>query len=202
MPWIDAMTLAVLCWTHTHPCAKCHSKVLFSHECAIYRSAPDRNVVFWSKENPYFTQEMQHALLDVMIWAGLTSAYLNGPYFFHEPVKAASYLAMLQTWLKPQLRGRGPMDDVWLQHDRAHACFSLSMRDVLNENSPDRWIRRGSPTPLAKLTWPQRRPDLTTSVNSLWGTIKGRVVAGRYANKENLRRAVDDVFSNITPQML
>jgi hypothetical protein len=30
------------------------SKVLFSDECAIYRSARDRNVVFWSKENPNY----------------------------------------------------------------------------------------------------------------------------------------------------
>ena len=36
-----------------------HSKVLFSDECAIYRSARDRNVV-WSKENPNFTQELEH----------------------------------------------------------------------------------------------------------------------------------------------
>jgi len=32
------------------------TKVLFSDECAIYRSACDRNVVFWSKENPNFMQ--------------------------------------------------------------------------------------------------------------------------------------------------
>ena len=36
------------------------SKVLFSDECAIYRSARDRNVVFWSKEKPNFTQELEH----------------------------------------------------------------------------------------------------------------------------------------------
>ena len=36
------------------------SKVRFSDECGIYRSACDRNVVFWSKENPNFTQELEH----------------------------------------------------------------------------------------------------------------------------------------------
>ena len=36
------------------------SKVLFSDKCAIYRSARDRNVVFWSKENPNFTRELEH----------------------------------------------------------------------------------------------------------------------------------------------
>ena len=35
------------------------SKVIFSDEFAIYRSAPDRNVVFWLKEIPYFTQDLK-----------------------------------------------------------------------------------------------------------------------------------------------
>ena len=47
-----------------------HSKVLFSDKCAIYHSAHDRNVVFWSKENPNFTQELEHNPLHVMIWGG------------------------------------------------------------------------------------------------------------------------------------
>ena len=54
-----------------------------------------------------------------MIWAGMTSDYLTGPYFFDGLVNAASYSAMLETWIIPQLRDRGLLDDVWLQHDGA-----------------------------------------------------------------------------------
>jgi len=54
----------------------------------------DRNVVFWSKENPNFTQELKHNPPHVMIWVGMTSDYLIGPYFFDGPVNAASYSAM------------------------------------------------------------------------------------------------------------
>jgi hypothetical protein len=43
----------------------------------------------------------------VMIWAGMTLDYLIESYFFDEPVNAASYSAMLETWLKPRLRDRG-----------------------------------------------------------------------------------------------
>jgi len=92
-------------------------KVLFSDEWAIYRSVRNRKVVLWSKENPNFTQELEHNPPHVMIWAGVTSDYLTGPYFFDGPVNAASYSAMLETWLIPQLRDRGLLDDVWLQHD-------------------------------------------------------------------------------------
>lgn len=31
-------------------------KVLYGDDCASYRSASDRNAVFWSKENPRDTQ--------------------------------------------------------------------------------------------------------------------------------------------------
>jgi len=55
-------------------------------------------------------------------------------------VNAASYSAMLETWLIPQLRDRGLLDDVWLQHDGAPAHFALSVRNILNERFPGRWL--------------------------------------------------------------
>jgi hypothetical protein len=108
------------------------SKVLFGDEYAIYHSVHDRSVVFWSKKNLNFMQELGHSPLRVMIWAGMTSDYLIGPYFFNGPVNAASYSDMLEMWLIPQLRDRGLVDDMWLQHDGAPAHFALSVRDVLN----------------------------------------------------------------------
>jgi len=79
------------------------SKVLFSDECAIYRSARDRNVVFWSKENPNFTQKLEHNPPHVMIWAGMTLDCLIGAYIFVGLMNVASYSAILETWLIPQL---------------------------------------------------------------------------------------------------
>jgi len=137
-----------------------------------------------------------------MIWAGMTSDYLIGPYFFDGPMNAACYSALLETWFISQLRDRGLLHDVCLQHDGAPANFALSVRDVLNEHFPGRWIGRGSPTSPAPLTWPPCSPDLTTPDNSFWGIIKGRVAARRYNNNEDLRRAVEDAFRTITPKML
>jgi len=97
-----------------------------------------------------------------MIWAGMTSDYLIGPYFFEGPVNAASYSAMLETWLIPQLRDRGLLDDVWLQHDGAPAQFTLFVCDILNKRFPGRWAGRGSPTSPTLLPWPPHSPDLTT----------------------------------------
>ena len=120
---------------------------------------------------------------------------------FRWPVNAASNSAMLEMWLIPQLRDRGLLDDVWLQHDGAPAQFALSVRGILNERFPSRWIGRGSPTSPAPLPWPPRSPDLTTPDNSLWDIIKGRVAARPYNNNEDLRRAVEDAFRTINAKM-
>ena len=114
-------------------------------------------------------QELEHNPPRVMIWVGMTSDYLIGPYFFDGPMNAASYSALLETWLIPQLRDRGLLHDVCLHHDGAPTHFALSVRDVLNEHFPGRWIGRGSPTSLAPLPWPPRSPDLTTPDNSFLG---------------------------------
>jgi hypothetical protein len=129
---------------------------------------------FLAKEIPNYTQELEHNPPHVMIWTGVTPDYLRiiGPYFLDGPVKAASYSAMLETWLIPQLIDRGLLGDVWLQHDGATVHFTLSVRDVLNEHFPGRWIGRGSPTSPSPLPWPPRSADLTTTDNSLWCIMK------------------------------
>ena len=84
----------------------------------------------------------------------------------------------------------------------ALAHFALSVRDVLNEHFPGRWIGRGSPTSPAPLSWSPLSPDLTTPDDSLWGIIKGRVAARHYNNNEDICRDVEDTFHTITPKML
>ena len=114
-------------------------KVPFSDECASYHRPSDRNAVFWSKEKPRVSQQLEHNPLHVLIRAGTKSRYLIGPYFFDGPVNTASNVAMLETWFKPQLKDtRVPMDDVWLQHNEANPPFVLSLRDVLQEHFASR----------------------------------------------------------------
>jgi len=190
------MNHAMLCWTHSqmpYPTQR------FFSVTNVPSIATD--MVFWSKENPNFTQELEHNPPHVMIRADITSDDLIGPYFFDGPVNAASYSAMLEMWLSPQLRERGLLNDVWLQHDGAPAHFTLSVRDVLN-GVPGRWIGHGSPTSPAPFPWPPHSPELTTPDNSLWGIIKGRVAVRHYNNNEDLHRAVEDAFRTITPKML
>jgi hypothetical protein len=183
------------------PNAVSRSRVLFSDECAIYRSSHMRNVVFWSKENPHYVQELERNPPHVMIWAAVSSRYLFGPYFFEGYVNGDIYLDMLHTWLIPQLREKGIMDRVWLQQDGAPAHFAIQVREFLDEQFPGRWIGRGSASSPAPLKWPPRSPDLTTPDNSLWGIIKSHV-ARRYRTNEELRASVEEAFRTITLEVL
>ena len=184
------------------PNAVNRAKVMFSDECAIYRSSRARNVVMWAKENPHYTVELERNPPHVMIWAAMTSQHLLGPYFFEGTVNGPNYLHMLQTWLIPQLEEKGLTERIWLQQDGAPAHYALAVREFLNEHFPGRWIGRGSVERPAPLKWPPRSPDLSTPDNSLWGVIKEHVSARRYATNEELRNAVEDAFRTITPDML
>lgn len=176
--------------------------VMFSDECAIYRSSRNRNVYFWSKENPHFYEEIENNPPHVMLWAGITSDHLLGPYFFEGTVNQDSYLRMINEWLVPQLRARGILDTVILQQDGAPPHFALSVRRRLNELLPDRWIGRGSANCPSPMPWPPRSPDLTTADNALWGFIKEEVRKQRYVTNDELREGVRAAFGRVTPEML
>lgn len=178
------------------------SNVLFSDECAIYRSTRNRNVYFWAKENPHFYEEIENNPPHVMIWAGVTGKHLFGPYFFDGSVNQETYLRMLNEWLFPQLRATGLMETVTFQQDGATPHFALSVRRCLNQVFPNRWIGRGSDNAPAPLPWPPRSPDLTTPDNALWGIIKEEVRKHRYTTNDQLKEAVRAAFTTITPDLL
>jgi hypothetical protein len=113
---------------------------------------------------------------------------------------ASAEEVLLEEWLTPQLRHRGLMEDVCLQHDRAPAHFtSRNVRDILNEHYLGRWIDRGSPIFPLPLSRPQHSPEFAALDNSLWGIIKGQVVAHLYRNNDELYRAVQQALTTITP---
>ena len=126
------MNHAVLCWTH---CQMPYPAQRFFSVTYVPSIAVRATEIWCSGQRRIPTSRRSWNIYPphVMIWAGMTSDYLIGPYFFDGPVNAASYSAMLETWLIPQLRDRELLDDVWLQHDGAPAHFALAVRDILNE---------------------------------------------------------------------
>ena len=156
----------------------------------------------WTKENPNFFLTLEHHPPHDMMWTGVTSTGLIGPYFYEAPVYAKTYSEMLEDYLIPQLRDRGLLDDMWFQQHGTPAHFALCVRNILNKHFPGGWIDRSSSASPAPLAWPPRSPDLTTPNKALWGIIKDLVSARRYYCNNDLRRAVENAFTIITPELL
>jgi hypothetical protein len=93
-----------------------------------------------------------------MVWCGIHNKKIIGPYFFESTVTAASYMRCLQTLLIPYLENLplSILRDIFFQQDGAPAHFATSVRTMLDQNLPNRWIGRRGP-----IEWPARSPDLT-----------------------------------------
>jgi hypothetical protein len=78
----------------------------------------------------------------------------------------------------------------------------ITVRVFLNEALPGQWIGRGGQHPLSPLSWPARSPDLTTPDNSLWGITEDRVAQRHCNNNAELRAAITDALTSLTPQIV
>ena len=152
---------------HRFRSSQSRRRVLFTDECAIYRSMKARNIYMWTNSNPHFHHEVEHNPPHVMIWAGVSADHLIGPYLFEHSVNQQTYSAMIKDWLIPELHRLHIKDTVWFQQDGAPAHYALSVKHLLNEIFPSRWIGRGSSAMPSPISWPPRSPDLSTADNSL-----------------------------------
>ena len=71
------------------------------------------------------------------------------------------------------------------------------MREILNQQYPDRWIGRGGPR-----HWPPRSPDLNPLDFFLWGHVKNVVYRHAIETEEELRNLIQEAFNAVTPQMI
>jgi hypothetical protein len=56
----------------------------------------------WAKQNPHFSEEAEQHSPHVMMWAGVTSELITGPYFFDVSVTGESCLELMFHWLIPE----------------------------------------------------------------------------------------------------
>jgi hypothetical protein len=169
--------------------------LFFSDECAVYCDAKAKNVVWWSKENPFFTDQVRQHPASVMIWGAISRNYLIGPFFLDGHVTAALYIQLLQRQFVPAIRNL-PCDNLrlaaHLQQDGAPAHTALSTRTFLNNMFPNCWVGKFGPVP-----WPARSPDLTTCDNALWGIVKAHVLAGNAVTVNDIKVLVREAFVTI-----
>lgn len=152
------------------------------------------NSVYYDTINPHITVETQLNQPGVLVWAGLSSSGLIGPYFFEGNVTGQSYLEMLQTYLVPGLKTLYPneMQKLYFQQDGAPAHYSLSVREYLSTQFNGRVIgRRGT------IEWPPRSPDLTPLDFFLWGYVKDDVYARKPKTLDQLKDFIEDAFEKL-----
>ena len=165
-------------------------KIIWSDESKFMLSGVinRHNCIYWAYSNPHQTIPVSNSCLGVMVWCGITSSGIIGPYFFDQNVTAESYLAMLKDFLWPQVKTRRML----FQQDGASAHYAAVVRNWLDEKFPNRWIGRRGP-----IEWPARSPDLSPPDFFLWGYLKDIVYRDRPATIQQLRDRITQACAEI-----
>ena len=103
-------------------------KLLFSDECSVHAEGHSRSkqIFFWSKQNPFFSDQIRQHPLQVMIFAAMSSKHLIGPFFLEGGVTAEAYINMLRNELLPELERGGISGSAHFQQDgHRHTLSSL-----------------------------------------------------------------------------
>ena len=108
---------------------------------------------------------------------------------------------MLTEWLPPQLKEDSA--DFILQMDGATPHFHRHVREILNQNLPQRWIGRGTDDAQMLLVWPPRSPDATPCDFFPWVYVKDQVyVPPLPASIPELTVRIRTAIETITADML
>ncbi|KAJ4434071.1 hypothetical protein ANN_16390 [Periplaneta americana] len=128
------------------------------HVCGYVNT---HNCRFWASDNPQWMHERPLHSKKVVVWCGVASFGIIGPYFFEDgeeravTVTSQHYINMLQAFLAPELRQGGIADVTWFQQDGATAHTSRASMGELREMFGARVIsHRGD------VQWPPRSPNL------------------------------------------
>jgi hypothetical protein len=93
------------------------------------------NCTYWTRENPRLKFEVPNIQQGVMVWYGISSDGLVGPYFFNnDSVTGPLYKEMLVNYAWPQLKRK----NFYFQHDGTGAHYAVIVRKWFDEKFPGR----------------------------------------------------------------
>ena len=178
-------------------------KIIFSDECLFDdKGNPNRqNCRFWSQTNPHQIVETRYqGGRKLMVWAGVVGDRILGPHFFDSTVSGHSFLQMLEGKIIPEIEAIPGNENFIFLLDGAPGHYARSVRQLLNERFPGKWIGRGAEEAGLK-NWPPRSPDLTILDFFVWGYVKSKLPVP-IPPEADLRQLIFDAFATITPEML
>ena len=147
-----------------------------------------QNTRLWGTTNPRIIPERQLHLLKVIVWCGITSTRVIGPYFFEDEdgktvtVNSERYRAMIETLIRQEVVDK---PETWWQQDDATAHTARPTMQLLREIFGERIISRSS-----DFNWLRRSPDLTAPDFFLWGYLKDRVFRSKHRTLAHLRNNI------------
>jgi hypothetical protein len=102
-------------------------KILWSDEAEfkLHGTINRHNCTYWCQENPHVQIEVSNDRRGIMVWCGMTSNGLLGPYFYEENVNQFSYLNMLQGFVWPKIKHKR----LYFQQDGAAAHYAITVRE-------------------------------------------------------------------------
>lgn len=170
------------------------NNVIFSDEANFHLNGHvnKQNCRFWSETNPRRLHERPLHSPKLVVWAGITSTGIIGPYFFEDErghamtVRANNYCNMLADFLVPALQElQGNTSRMWFQQDGATCHTARVSIELLKNVFPGKLIsKRGD------IEWPPRSPDLSPCDYFLWGYLKSVVYENNPTNLEQLKRNI------------
>ena len=163
------------------------NSILFSDEAYFYmdRSVLTSNIRIWSEQNPHAFSEHPLQPAKVMVWCGLTSSRILGPYFFHETLNEDNYLAMLRQKVIPALRRANVLNTITFQQDGAGPHTSNQVLHYLRARFPERLISWRT-----ERIWPPRSPDLSPLDFFLWGHVKEAIKLRQFDCMDQLTECI------------
>lgn len=153
------------------------------------------NCVYWSDINSHVIIEQELNVPRVVVWGGIWSNGVVGPYFFEGNLTSESYLQMVKNNIIPELEDHSNFQTMICQQDGAPAHYGQVVRNYLDDTF-SQWIsRRGT------IEWPPRSPDLTPCDFSLWGIIKDRVYARKPRDLNHLKMLIKEEFTSLNDKI-
>nr|CAI5829300.1 unnamed protein product [Callosobruchus analis] len=159
-----------------------------------------QNSRFWGTESPRIIHEREVHPIKCIVWCGVTSQCIIGPFFFEgeysnaETVTRERYRDMLQHFLQLALEN---MPEMWFQQDGATARTARATMELLREIFGHRIISRNS-----VIMYPARSPGLTASNFFLCGCPKERVYANKLKTLEQLKEKIRRETRTLNPKIL
>jgi hypothetical protein len=175
-------------------------KLLITDEAKFYMNGTvtSSHVRIWAAARPLEIQEKSMDQRGVMVWCGLTSRHVIGPFFFDANVNQQTYQAMLRDKVWVALNNLGyNVAELWFQQDGAPAHTANATLAMLEQKFEERVISKR-----AEVEWAPRSPDLSACDYFAWGFVKQLVYAEKPRDLDDLKRKIEEKFEQLSPAML